>query len=240
MTFYQRAGKRLFDIVCSAVGLLICSPLLLGVAVGVKFSSPGPVFFRQQRVGRSGKLFQILKFRSMLDAANRLSPGITASGDPRVTGLGRILRKLKLDELPQLWNVLVGDMSLVGPRPELPKYVATYSPGQRRVLLCRPGITDLASVTYRHEEEVLAASPSPERLYRESVLPHKLQLGLEYIDNISFLCDLRLIVLTFLHVGRTGVPRHFDKPPVPTAASMEDAHGKPGPSHTPGVVTRVE
>jgi lipopolysaccharide/colanic/teichoic acid biosynthesis glycosyltransferase len=147
--------KRLFDIVFAAVGLVVLSPLLLLVAVAVKVSSRGPVLFRQERIGQGGRAFYIVKFRSMVANAENAGPSITPEGDPRVTRIGRFLRKTKLDELPQLWNVLVGEMSFVGPRPEVPKYVSQYTPEQRRVLELKPGITDLATLEFRKEEEML-------------------------------------------------------------------------------------
>jgi lipopolysaccharide/colanic/teichoic acid biosynthesis glycosyltransferase len=200
MTFYRNCGKRFLDLVASAAGLILCSPLLLAIALAIKLGSPGPVFFRQDRVGQLGKPFKILKFRSMCDGADRMGPGITVSHDSRVTPVGRILRKLKFDELPQLWNVLVGDMSLVGPRPELPEYVRDYTPLQQEVLDLRPGVTDPASIEYRNEEEVLRASSDPHRLYREVILPHKLSLSLVYREKVSFRYDLVLIARTMFRL----------------------------------------
>ncbi len=170
-SLYFRVWKRLIDVAASSVGLLLLSPLLVLTGILVKCTSRGPMLYWQGRVGRS-------------------------SGDSRVTPFGVVLRKLKIDEFPQLWNVLKGEMSLVGPRPELPRYVANYSQEQRRVLCVRPGISDLASVRYRHEEEILAQSGDPESFYRNVVLPHKLDLNLEYIEKMSFLFDTKLIVQT--------------------------------------------
>jgi lipopolysaccharide/colanic/teichoic acid biosynthesis glycosyltransferase len=176
--------------------LVLFSPVLLIVSALVKLTSPGPVFYRQERVGRNGKLFKIVKFRSMIVDADRRGPGLTLAGDPRVTTVGAVLRQLKIDELPQLWNVLRGDMSLVGPRPELPLYVANYDSGQRVVLTVRPGITDSASIAFRWEEELLAHNSNPEQSYREDVLPRKLALNLEYIERISLKHDFLLVVRT--------------------------------------------
>jgi lipopolysaccharide/colanic/teichoic acid biosynthesis glycosyltransferase len=148
-------GKRLFDLVFSVIGLVVLSPLLLLVAMAVKLSSRGSVLFRQQRVGKDGRPFYIVKFRSMVVNAEKAGPSITPDGDPRITRIGRILRKTKMDELPQLWNVLAGEMSFVGPRPEVPVYVARYTAEQRRVLELKPGITDLATLEFRNEEEIL-------------------------------------------------------------------------------------
>lgn len=191
-------SKRLFDIVASALGLLLLMPLLLLVALWVKLDSPGPVLFRQTRVGRHGVPFTIHKFRSM-----RVEPGaaITVGEDPRITRSGRLLRVSKLDELPQLWDVLRGAMSLVGPRPELPCYVALYPAELReQVLSVRPGITDPASLAFSHEAELLAAASDPEREYREVVLPAKLRLSADYAARASLRSDLRLIARTLLRV----------------------------------------
>lgn len=180
----------------SLVGLLLVSPVLLAVAGFVKISSPGPILYRQERVGLGGRVFRIVKFRTMHRDAETRGPAVTSAMDPRVTGVGRWLRRLKLDELPQLWNVLKGEMSLVGPRPEVPRYVESYSPAQRRVLTVRPGITDLASIAYRREEELLAGHADVDRYYREVVLPYKLNLNLQYLDRMSFAYDLLLLTRT--------------------------------------------
>jgi lipopolysaccharide/colanic/teichoic acid biosynthesis glycosyltransferase len=193
---YRRYGKRLLDLFCAIAGLIVLSPLLLVVTLAVKCGSKGPALFGQARIGRGGKTFKIWKFRSMVSGAETMGPLITASGDTRVTGIGRYLRRWKLDELPQLWNVLIGDMSFVGPRPELPFYVRDYTPEQRQVFAVRPGITDPAALEYRHEEEILAKAADRERFYREVVLPRKLTLNLEYIRNLSFRYDLTLILRT--------------------------------------------
>lgn len=194
--FYFRYGKRLFDLVVASISLLVLSPLFALVAALVKCTSPGPIFFCQNRVGLEERSFTIVKFRSMIDGADRNGPSITSSGDPRITWLGVFLRKAKIDELPQLWNVLRGDMSLIGPRPELPEYVGQYTPQQRYVFSVRPGLTDIASVRYRHEEQLLSESTDPERFYRQIVLPHKLELNMQYISQISFASDLRLLAVT--------------------------------------------
>jgi len=196
--FYSRIGKRWLDLGTSFVGLVLLAPLFALCAAAIKFSSPGPIFFRQYRVGRYGRLFHILKFRSMVAGAERVELGITSSGDTRVTRAGTTLRRLKIDELPQLWNVLKGEMSLVGPRPELPEYVASYDPQQRRVLDVRPGITDIASIRFRYEEELLRRSPDPERFYREVLLPQKLALNLEYMQKLSLSFDVYLIFRTLV------------------------------------------
>src|SRR5262249_5607337 len=175
---------------------LLLSPLLIALAIAVALTSRGGAFYGQTRVGRGGRAFTMWKLRSMVASADQVGPAITASGDKRVTPFGRFLRKWKLDELPQLWNVLTGEMSLVGPRPELPVYVRLYSPEQCRVLEVRPGITDPASVKYRNEEQVLASADDRESCYRNVLMPHKLQLNLEYIRAISFAADIKVLLQT--------------------------------------------
>ena len=190
-------AKRLFDIVLCSLGLLLLSPLLLVLALWIKLDSPGPVLFRQQRVGRHGVPFDIHKFRTMRADAPTLGPQITVSADPRITRCGAWLRRSKLDELPQLWDVLRGAMSLVGPRPEVPRYVALYPDDLRRqVLSVRPGITDPASIAYRDESAVLARALDPERTYIEEIMPAKLALAARYAQEHSFAGDLRLIAQT--------------------------------------------
>lgn len=192
--------KRLFDIVASALGLLLLLPVLLSIATWVRLDSPGPALFRQTRVGRFGRPFTIHKFRTM-----RVEPGaaITVGADPRITRAGVWLRASKLDELPQLWDVLRGAMSLVGPRPELPRYVEGYPPELReRVLSVRPGITDPASLAFSDEAERLAAAADPEREYREVVLPAKLRLSAEYAARANLVTDLHLILATLARVLR--------------------------------------
>ena len=190
-------AKRLFDIVMAGLALLLMSPLLIGIAAWIRLDSVGPVFFRQERVGRHGRLFRIHKFRTMVSDAERLGAQITVSGDPRITAAGRFLRRSKLDELPQLIDVLAGTMSLVGPRPEVPRYVAMYPTALReKVLSVRPGITDPASIAFRDEGALLAAAADPEREYADVVLPAKLRFAADYVDHASLAYDLRLIVLT--------------------------------------------
>lgn len=192
---------RSLDIIASLCGLVLLGPLFLLVALLIKLDSPGPVFFRSQRVGQDGRPFRLVKFRTMVAGAARSGPGITAAGDSRVTAVGRLLRRTKLDELPQLVNVLRGEMSLVGPRPEDPRYVALYTPEQRRVLAARPGITSPASLAYRHEEQLLVG-PDWETVYVQKVMPHKLQLELDYLSRRTPLTDLGLILRTLLAVLR--------------------------------------
>lgn len=188
-------------VVHSGVALVllgVTSPLMLAVALLVKLSSPGPVFFRQERVGRNGQLFRIYKFRTM--RLNTGGPQVTGRTDPRITPIGALLRHWKLDELPQLINVAKGEMALVGPRPEVPRYVAHYTPEQREVLSVPPGITGAAQLKYRHEEEMLRDAADPEALYLSEIMPAKLALDLEYIRRRGALTDLRLIADTFRRV----------------------------------------
>jgi lipopolysaccharide/colanic/teichoic acid biosynthesis glycosyltransferase len=189
--------KRLFDLVVAAAGLLLLSPLLLGIALWIKLDSPGPVFFRQQRVGRFGALFRIHKFRSMSDGAPLAGPQLTVGADPRITRAGQVLRRTKLDELPQLIDVLAGTMSLVGPRPEVPRYVAMYPAELRdKVLSVRPGITDPASIEYVEESTLLARAADPERVYIEQIMPAKLRFAAQYVDRMSVWNDVQLIGAT--------------------------------------------
>jgi lipopolysaccharide/colanic/teichoic acid biosynthesis glycosyltransferase len=196
--FYSRRGKRIFDAFASAIAVLLLSPLFIVIALLIKLTSSGPVFFFQQRVGRRGRLFQIAKFRSMQNGADEQGTAITVHGDLRVTPLGRVLRFFKIDELPQLWNVLRGDMSLVGPRPELPRYVDYYSASQRRILAVRPGMTDPASIKYAQEEHELGQHAAPERFYMDVILPDKLDLNLQYIERITLFRDLSLLSKTVI------------------------------------------
>ena len=195
---YTKWGKRALDVAVSSLGLLVLLPLFAFIGCLVKLTSAGGIFYRQTRIGRGGRRFKILKFRSMVVGGTDKGLKITVSGDSRVTSIGRVLRRYKLDEVPQLWNVLRGDMSLVGPRPELPIYVAAYREDQRQVLAVRPGITDPASLAYRREEEILAKHKDPEQFYRTQVLPDKLARNLVYLQAISLKTDLRIIFETVL------------------------------------------
>jgi lipopolysaccharide/colanic/teichoic acid biosynthesis glycosyltransferase len=188
-------SKRLFDLVVGVLGLIVLSPVLLALALAVKLTSPGPLFYRAARVGKGGQPFKLYKFRSMVINADKIGAGVTRAQDPRVTSIGRILRGYKLDELPQLINVVAGTMSFVGPRPEDPRYVALYTPEQRRVLSVRPGITSLASVTYRDEESILVGDDW-EQKYIHEVMPAKLTLDLRYIDEQSLALDISIILRT--------------------------------------------
>lgn len=197
----NRIMMRLVDVLAAAAGLLILSPVLLALALWVKLSSPGPIFYRARRVGQGGQPFHLYKFRTMVADADRRGPGITTAGDSRITPVGRFLRRTKLDELPQLLNVLKGEMSLVGPRPEDPRYVALYNAEQQRVLQVRPGITSPASLQYRNESELLRGRDW-ETVYTQEILPHKLALELDYLQKRSVWRDLSLIGQTVLSLWR--------------------------------------
>ena len=192
--------KRLFDVVASGCGLLVLSPLFLLLAVWIKFDSAGPVFYRQTRVGRYNRDFRLYKFRSMRMGADRQGLITVGGHDPRITQSGYFIRKYKLDELPQLINVFIGDMSLVGPRPEVRKYVDMYTPEQLHVLDVRPGITDMASIRYRNENELLAQAADPDRYYVEVIMPDKLRINLEYVARHSFWFDIGLIFKTIKEI----------------------------------------
>jgi len=189
--------KRLFDIASSAIGLVIVLPVFVVVAVLIKADSKGPVFYRGLRVGLRGKLFRMYKFRTMVVDADKLGGPSTPADDPRITRIGGLLRsKFKLDELPQLINVVKGDMSLVGPRPEVPEYVALYSEEEKAILSLRPGLTDYASIWDSNEGEILRGSQDPEKDYMEKIRPEKMRLQLKYVREHSFWIDLKIILQT--------------------------------------------
>ncbi len=189
--------KRIFDIVASGCGLLVLLPLFVVLSVWIKLDSKGSVFYRQTRVGRYNRDFKLFKFRSMRVGADKHGLITVGGHDPRITRSGYFIRKYKLDELPQLINVFVGDMSLVGPRPEVRKYVDMYTPEQMHVLDVRPGITDMASIRYRNENELLEAVDNPDLYYVEVIMQDKLRINLEYVKKHSFWFDLKLIFKTF-------------------------------------------
>jgi lipopolysaccharide/colanic/teichoic acid biosynthesis glycosyltransferase len=196
-------SKRLFDLCASGVGLLLLLPVLLAVALAIKLDSRGPVFFRQERVGRFGRLFRIHKFRTMVVDAETRGMQITIGADPRVTRVGAFLRRYKLDELPQLIDVLRGKMSLVGPRPEVPRYVACYPAEIRDLILSvRPGITDRASIEFRNESEILGKADDPHRAYVEQVLPVKTRYYVDYVQGRSLAGDIEIIFATLAAVVR--------------------------------------
>lgn len=190
--------KRLFDLFFTIPGLIALSPLFVIIALWIKIDSSGPVFFRQERVGRKGIIFRIFKFRTMYINAEAKGRQITVGEDPRITISGRFLRKYKLDELPQLLNVLKGDMSLVGPRPEVPRYVALYPEDVRTVVLSvPPGITDYASIEYKDENEILGKATDPDKAYIEEVMPVKLDYYQRYVADRTLMADFSLIIATF-------------------------------------------
>ncbi|MDE6275158.1 MAG: sugar transferase [Clostridia bacterium] len=195
-----RFCKRCFDIFFSLLGISLLLWLFLIIAIAIKCSSKGPVLFKQERVGKHGKTFKIWKFRSMIVDAEAKGMQITTDGDNRITKVGKFIRKTKIDELPQLFNVLSGKMSFVGPRPEVPKYVAMYNDEQLRVLSVKPGITDLASIEFRNENDLLDGDEDPERKYIEEIMPAKLELNLKYIEKAGFFYDIGLIFKTIAKV----------------------------------------
>ena len=198
---YRLFGKRLFDLVFSLAGIVVCLPISLVVAVLIKLDSSGPVFFVQKRMGKDGILFSLFKFRTMTVDASAETLLFEPGKKNRVTRLGRFLRQAKIDELPQLLNVFAGDMSFVGPRPEVPKYREFYSGENSLVLTIRPGITDMASLKYRHEEELLASVQDPAGFYAQVILPDKLKLNKDYVNNgIGFINDLVIIFKTLLRI----------------------------------------
>jgi len=190
--------KRFFDLIVAFAGLILFSPLFVLVIVAIKLDSDGPVFFRQERVGKGFRPFVLYKFRTMVRNAPNLGGPLTMPRDPRITRIGSLLRKAKVDELPQLFNVMRGDMSLVGPRPEVPHYVEQYRTDFEEILQVRPGITDLASIKYRDEHALLATASNPEELYCRDILPDKIRLAKEYVSKSSFFFDLTVIVRTIL------------------------------------------
>ena len=190
-------AKRLFDLIASSLGLLALSPILLLIALLIKLESPGPIFFRQERVGRGGKTFRIHKFRTMISDAERRGLQLTVGTDARVTRIGSVLRKYKLDELAQLLDVIAGDMSLVGPRPEVPRYMACYPPAARDIVQSvKPGITDRASIEFKDENEILGKASDPHLAYVNEVLPIKIRYYVEYVKTRSFWGDLQIIFAT--------------------------------------------
>ncbi len=205
----MRAGlyplvKRVLDVVIVSVGLTVLFPLMIAIGVLVKLDSRGPVFYRGLRIGRYGRPFEMLKFRTMVEGGDKLGAASTPEDDPRITRVGEWLRRYKLDELPQLINVLRGEMSLVGPRPQVPWAVELYDEEERKVLLVRPGMTDYASLWFRNEGEILRGSDDPDRDYLEKIHPHKMRLSLKYLQEASLWTDLRVLVSTIATLARRG------------------------------------
>jgi lipopolysaccharide/colanic/teichoic acid biosynthesis glycosyltransferase len=233
--------KRFLDVVAAATGLMLLSPVFLLIALAIRLTSRGPVLFRQERVGRDGRRFRILKFRTMIDGADRRGRPFTVGGDRRVTRIGRFLRRLKLDELPQLVNVLGGEMSLVGPRPEVPRYVEMFLDEYEPILRVRPGITHRATLLFRDEERLLAACEDPERAYIEEVMPHKLRLYTETLSRGSVLDDVRVIMETVLvlgHLGEIPQPRRRPLSRMAAAAGSEVARGTAAQKGAVALATR--
>jgi len=197
---YLRYGKRYFDFFVSIVSLVILLPVFLLVAVAIKLDDGGPVFFFQERVGRNFSTFKVVKFRTMTTDPQVAGPLVTSENEKRITKVGKILRKLKIDELPQIFNVLRGEMSIVGPRPEVPKYVKLFEKEYRKLLTVRPGMTEYASVVFRNEEQILSRYTEPETAYVTGILPKKIKLELIYVSRVSFIFDIKIFLWTFLKV----------------------------------------
>ena len=193
---YRMFGKRVFDLLSSIGGLIILSPLFIFISIWIKLSSKGTVFFIQKRVGKNFKEFNLYKFRSMVADAPKKGLQITSGDDPRITNVGKFIRRTKIDELPQLINVIKGDMSLVGPRPEVKKYVDVKRDEYKKVLSVQPGITDLAAIEFRDEEKILKGVENKEKVYIDKILPKKIELYYEYINNINFVSDIKIILKT--------------------------------------------
>ena len=193
---YRAYFKRVFDFIAAFMGIVILFPILLLIALWIKLSSKGPLFYTQKRVGKDFKEFDIYKFRSMVIDADKIGPSVTSGDDPRITEVGKFIRKTKIDELPQLLNVLKGDMSLVGPRPEVMKFVDKKRDAYKKVLSVRPGITDNAAIEFRDEETIMNSYEDKEKAYLKIILPQKIKLYYNYIDNISFVNDVKLILQT--------------------------------------------
>lgn len=206
-TEVSQIAKRAFDAALASAALVILSPVIAGIAIAIKRSSPGPVLYRGVRVGLDGRPFKMLKFRTMVVNADQIGGSSTPEDDPRVTSVGKALRRYKLDELPQLFNVLAGDMSFVGPRPQVQWAVDRYTPEEREILRVRPGITDAASLKFSNEAEILKGSRDPDQTYMEKIHPEKMRLSLEYVRTRSFAGDLSLIWQTAMSVGRASSPK---------------------------------
>ena len=193
---YIKFGKRVCDLIATLVGSILLLPIIIPIAVWIKLSSKGPLFYVQKRVGKNFKEFDLYKFRSMIVDADKVGPSVTSGDDPRITKVGAIIRRTKIDELPQLLNVLKGDMSLVGPRPEVMKFVEQKKEAYKKVLSVTPGITDNAAIEFRDEETIMEQYEDKEKAYIDIVLPQKIELYYAYIDTISFTNDIKLILKT--------------------------------------------
>ena len=233
--------KRLFDIISALLGLVFLSPLLIILAIGVKLSSPGMILYRQQRIGLEARPFYLYKFRSMVANADRMGSSVTTAVDRRITPFGRFLRGYKLDELPQLWNVLIGEMSLVGPRPDVAEIVDQYTDDQLAILDVRPGITSIASLHMRNEEGLLALFPDPDDAYIKYVVPAKIELALEHVRRDSFWFDLKILLLTLWAVVPFGA-RIYAIPEHPVVADLRKKAQQlsAAPKETPLPVVEAE
>lgn len=196
-SLYYRISKRVFDLIISITGLLVLTPILLIICIIIKTDDFGPVFYKAERVGKNGRVFRMFKFRSMIQNADKIGPSSASLSDSRITGTGRFLRKHKLDELPQLFNVLAGEMSVIGPRPEEKKFTDLFSEEERIILSVKPGITDWASLWYSNEAELLEGIDDPDNFYLEKIRPEKIRLQINYVKNRNFFIDLKIFFLTF-------------------------------------------
>ncbi len=199
-SFYTKYGKRIFDFSISFLALSLISPIFFLIGILIKIESSGPIFFTQVRIGQNFCKFRLYKFRTMVQNAPLIGPSITRRGDPRVTNIGKFLRHYKIDELPQLINVLKGEMSLVGPRPEVEKYVKIYISDYNEILKLKPGITDYAAITFRNEEEILQSYSDPEIGYIDEILPKKIKLYKRYLKDVGFFTDLKIILKTIIKI----------------------------------------
>lgn len=202
--FYKKIGKRVFDIIFALLSIVFLSPIFLLIAILIKLDSKGGVFYLQNRVGKDFIPFKLIKFRTMIIDADKIGPLVTKDRDPRITKVGRFLRKTKLDELPQFLNVIKGDMSIVGPRPEVEKYVILRKEDYESILSIKPGITDYATILFRNEEDILAKYDNIDDGYLKEVLPKKIELYKKYLSEISFFVDIKIILMTFLKILKVG------------------------------------
>jgi len=216
-------AKRLFDLLWTVVGLALLWPVFVVLSLIIALGDGGPVLYRQARVGKGGRVFRMLKFRTMIVDADKAGSLLTVGRDPRTTPVGRWIRRLKLDELPQLWNVLRGEMSLVGPRPEVPRYVALYTAEQWRVLDLIPGITDRASIKYRDESELLARASDPQTVYVSQILPDKIRLNLEYAAHATVWTDFLVVLSTLGHMVRPAPRSGAEPAPAPGLTGQRES-----------------
>jgi len=198
--FYGKYGKRIFDLILSIPSFIILSPIFLIASILIKIETPGTVTFAQERIGRGGKSFKLYKFRTMVKDASKIGPLITTKNDPRITKIGRLLRKFKIDEMLQIANIIKGDMSVIGPRPEIKKYIDVFKKDYEEVLKIKPGMTDYALIAFRNEEEILAKFNDIEEGYIKEVMPEKIKLYKKYMDEMSLLTDIKIFFLTIWEI----------------------------------------